>query len=145
MTEPHTRVIDVRDDLSEVGRIQEILSDLWETRGLPPEIEPDVSLGLEEVLSNVLRHGVVQGGSREIRVAFKIDGIGFEFEVSDSTSPYDPLSRPDPDVNLPLEQRRPGGLGVFLVKQLADEVSYERRDGRNCLRFRKAFRSDGIL
>jgi sigma-B regulation protein RsbU (phosphoserine phosphatase) len=59
--------------------------------------------------------------------------------VSDSAGEYNPLARADPDLTLPLEQRRPGGLGVFLVKQLADEVSYERREGRNHLRFLKRF------
>src|SRR5262249_25524709 len=141
MFEPFTRIIEVGDDLSEIGRVQEELSSLWQSRGLPPDMEPSVSLGLEEVLSNVLRHSAAVGRSHEIRVIFRVDDIAFEFEVSDSAAPYNPLSRPDPDINLPLEQRRAGGLGVFLVKRLADDVQYERDDERNRLRFRKLFRS----
>jgi anti-sigma regulatory factor (Ser/Thr protein kinase) len=144
MTTPYTRTIEVGDDLSEVGRVQEELSNLWENRELPPEMEMAVSLGLEEVLSNVLRHGAADGRSREIRVMFQIDDRGFEFEVSDSASAYDPLSRPDPNLDLSLEERTPGGLGVYLVKQFADELAYERRNGRNCLRFRKLFPSDSV-
>jgi anti-sigma regulatory factor (Ser/Thr protein kinase) len=139
MTTHYKTSIKVRDDLSEVARVQEELSGLWASRSLPPDIEMDVSVALEEVLSNVLRHSVVEGGSREIRVVFFVDAAGFEFEVSDGATPYDPLSRPDPDVSLPLSQREAGGLGIYLVRRLADEVSYERRDGRNHLRFRKLF------
>jgi anti-sigma regulatory factor (Ser/Thr protein kinase) len=139
---PYNQTIEVGDDLNEVSRVQEELSKLWECRELPPDIEMPVSLGLEEVLSNVLRHSVIDGRSREIRVTFQFDDRGFEFEVSDSASPYDPLSRPDPDLNIPLEERTPGGLGVYLAKQFADEIAYERRNGRNCLRFRKLFPSD---
>src|SRR5262249_10240179 len=138
---PYTRTIEVRDDLTEVGRVQEELNAIWESLALSPDVEMDVSLALEEALSNVLRHAASDGQSREIRVSFLIDESGLEFDLSDSASPYDPLSRPDPDLTLPLEERRAGGLGVYLVKQLADEVSYERRDGRNHLRFRKLFRT----
>jgi anti-sigma regulatory factor (Ser/Thr protein kinase) len=137
--EPYTQAIEVGDDLSEVGRVQEELSGLWERRGLPAEVEATVSLALEEVLSNVLRHGQGEKRSCEIRVTFQVDSAGFEFEVSDSAAEYNPLVRPDPDVSLPLEKRRPGGLGVFLVKRLADEISYSRSNGRNHLRFRKGF------
>jgi serine/threonine-protein kinase RsbW len=139
VSEPFQQTIEVADELSEVGRVQEQLSDLWEARSLPPEAGTTVSLALEEVLSNVLRHAKTNGRSSEIRVTFRVDPHGCEFLVSDSAEAFDPLTHPDPDVTLPLEQRRPGGLGVFLVKKLADELSYERRNGRNCLRFVKKF------
>ena len=58
-------------------------------------------------------------------------------EVSDTANAFDPLSLPSPDLTLPLEQRKPGGLGVMLVRKLMDEVHYERRDGRNHFVFRK--------
>jgi len=141
VTEAYSQTIEVGDDLSEVARVQEELSSLWATHLLPEETELVVSLALEEVLSNVLRHGRTDGESAEIQVTFTVDSGGFAFEVSDRAAPYNPLLRPDPDVDLPLEQRKAGGLGVFIVKRLADTVSYERRDGKNCLRFRKAFPS----
>jgi anti-sigma regulatory factor (Ser/Thr protein kinase) len=137
--EPFRQTIAVGDGLSEVGRIQEELAALWERMALPADMEGTVSLALEEALSNVLRHSKAEGGSRGIEVVFQVEPDGFEFEISDSTTEYNPLARPDPDVTLPLEKRRPGGLGVYLVKQLADEVSYERREGKNRLRFLKRF------
>ena len=140
--EPYTRIIDVGLDLAEVGRLHEELNDIWNSKSLPADMESDVGLALEEVLSNVLRHSAADP-AMQVQVTFKIDADGFEFEVSDTAPPFDPLSRPDPDVNLPLAEREPGGLGVFIVKQLADELSYERADGQNRLRFRKLFPGDG--
>ena len=141
MQESFEQIIDVGDDLAEVGRVQEILSSIWETRGLPPESEGAVSLALEEALSNVLRHSSTEGADKEIRVRFQVDGQGFAFELSDAAAPYNPLTRADPDVTASLDERRPGGLGVFLLRKLADELTYARRDGRNHLRFRKLFHS----
>lgn len=50
---------------------------------------------------------------------------------------YNPLARKDPDTTLPIEERPIGGLGIFLVKQNVDEVSYEYADGQNVLYLRK--------
>jgi len=137
--EPFSKTIDVADDLEELARIAAELNTLWTTHGLPDDLEIPVSLALEEVLSNVLRHGRIEGHSSRIRVAFTIYPGSFEFEVSDAANPFNPLLMPDPELDLPLEQRQPGGLGVFLVKRLADELAYCRRDGRNHLRFKKSF------
>lgn len=137
--------VSVRNDLQEVSRTSEILARFWAEHGLPPEPEMDASLALEEILSNVIRHGCVpksehdreQGRDYDIRVRISLGNEGYELEVSDNAAPYNPLLRPDPNLDLPLEQRTPGGLGVFLVKQLADDLRYEFRDGRNILTFRK--------
>ena len=135
--EPMTRTLEVNDELTEVRRVQEAFSAICAETELSEELEHVVALGLEEILTNVLRHGTAAGLSKEIRVRFQVDETGFGFEVSDACRPYNPLLRPDPNVHLPLEERRPGGLGVFLVKKLADELSYEWRDGRNHLWFLK--------
>jgi anti-sigma regulatory factor (Ser/Thr protein kinase) len=95
---------------------------------------------LEEVLSNVIRHGCLPGQDYDIKVRYRIlDSVpgGIEVEVSDNAKAFDPLSLPPIDLTAPLEQRKAGGLGVFLVRKMMDEVHYEHRDGRNHLRFRK--------
>jgi anti-sigma regulatory factor (Ser/Thr protein kinase) len=137
MPEFTSRSFAVRDDLTEVSRIQEELEAFWKALHLPDETGNVVSLALEEVLSNVLRHGRQTGKSSEILVCFRADPLGFEFEVSDAGTPYNPLLRADPDLTLPISERRPGGLGVYMVKQLADAVTYEWRDSRNHVRFLK--------
>ncbi len=133
----HTIEVCVRNDLQEVPRASQILIDFWAQHRLPGEFEMDATLALEEILSNVIRHGCEPGRDYDIRVRISIEHEAYELEISDDARPYNPLLRPDPDLDLPIEQRTPGGLGVFLVKKLADDLRYEFRNGRNILTFRK--------
>ena len=57
--------------------------------------------------------------------------ITLKFE--DEGSPYNPLEKPDPDITLPPEERPLGGLGIFMVKEMAKDISYERNKNRNIL------------
>ena len=87
---------------------------------------------LDELLSNVIRHGVQDGsGSIEVKVSCK-DGL-LQAQVTDQAAPFNPLLQPAPDTTGSLEQRRPGGLGIALVKALSDGVHYERAGDRNQL------------
>ncbi len=132
MTEVHP----VASDLAEVGRLNEVLSERWAERELPPEIEMPVTLALEEVLSNVIRHSA-EGVSPEISVRFTFDPDVFEFEVIDNGAEFNPLELPPFNVEARLGERRAGGMGVHIVKQLADEVRYQYREGKNSFVFRK--------
>ena len=140
--EPITQTLEVQNEISEVERANDVLRDLWVRHALPEDLEAPVSMCLEEVLSNVIRHGCLAGKEYDIKVRYTIlDGGsgGIEVEVSDNGKPFDPLSLPPPDLTVPLEQRQAGGLGVFLVRKMMDEVHYQHRNGRNHFRFRKAW------
>ncbi len=56
---------------------------------------------------------------------------------TDEGVPFDPLQRSDPDITLSAEERKIGGLGIFLVRKIMDDVRYIREDGKNILRIRK--------
>lgn len=60
-----------------------------------------------------------------------------QIEMMDQGVPYDPLQRQDPDITLPAEERGIGGLGIFMVKQTMDEVTYRYEDNSNILTIRK--------
>jgi serine/threonine-protein kinase RsbW len=87
-------------------------------------------LALDEILSNIVRHGL---GRRDapIDLTFSVDDGLIAVEIVDTSEAFDPLLVPAPDTSSPLDQRRPGGLGIALVRQLMDETQYERRNGRN--------------
>jgi len=88
-------------------------------------------MALDEVLSNIVRHGRPQAGP--IELAFSIDGGVLAVELTDSAGPFNPLDVAAPDTTAPLEARQPGGLGIALVRAVMDDVRYERRDGCNVL------------
>lgn len=136
---PTVQVLDVANNLSEVGHANDTLRQLWASNFLPEEFEPEVAICLEEILSNVIRHGCLPGQDRRIQVFYRIfdSPPGIEIEVVDDARAFDPLSLPPPDLTVPIEQRTVGGLGVLMVRKMMDEVNYEYREGRNHFRFRK--------
>ena len=137
MSMPLSSTVAVGEGLTEVVRVMHELEVMWRELGLDEEAGGAVSLALDEVLSNVIRHGQPTGEPPATSVTFRAEAGVFEFEVSDACAEYNPLLRPDPNLDVPLLERKAGGLGVFLVKQLADEVEYARRDDRNHFWFRK--------
>lgn len=55
----------------------------------------------------------------------------------DNGIPYNPLKSEDPDISLPVEKRSVGGLGIFMVKHIADSMDYKYNDGKNILKIKK--------
>lgn len=89
-------------------------------------------LAIEEIVVNVLRHGARGGPKGPIGLTVELDAAdGVLLTFADDEHEFDPWSLPAPDVNVPLDERKVGGLGVHLVRTLARRVAYERKGGRN--------------
>ena len=99
--------------------------------GMPDDVRRRLMVALDEVLSNVVRHGQPTDGS--IRVRFEAQGDVVTLTVEDASTAFNPLTAPAPDTSAPLERRQPGGLGIAVVTALLEDVRYERVDGRNRL------------
>lgn len=103
--------------------------------GRPTKIKNQIELAVDEVFSNIARyayHPAIGGATVRVVVG---DDVTIEFE--DSGIAYDPLAKDDPDVSLPPEKRKAGGLGVFMVKNLMDSVEYRREGGKNIMTIKK--------
>ena len=95
-----------------------------------------MTLMLEEVFVNIAHYAYPDhDGDAEIILSKNNDAIEMTFK--DQGIPYDPLKKEDPDVTLSAAERAIGGLGIFLVKKNADDVSYEHTDGYNVLKITK--------
>ncbi len=75
----------------------------------------------------------------ELQAGFSDDGTEVILILKDRGVPYDPLAKADPDVSLPADKRKIGGLGIFLVKKTMDSMSYVRKDGYNIVTMKKRF------
>jgi anti-sigma regulatory factor (Ser/Thr protein kinase) len=110
--------------------------------GVSKAVTWPVEVSLDEVLANVVRHGLEgRGEAATVEVELRLD-VGVEPPVcemmlTDDGPAFDPLSVPEPDRSLGVEERPVGGLGMALVRRLMDVVEYERRDGKNRLRLRR--------
>ncbi len=90
-------------------------------------------VALDEILSNILRHGGSQSADSLVEVTCDRTASGIEVTIVDDGPEFDPLRAPAPDLTSSLEERRAGGLGIHFVRRLMDRVDYARRDGRNHL------------
>jgi anti-sigma regulatory factor (Ser/Thr protein kinase) len=96
------------------------------------EQQNNVKTAVEEVFVNIAQYAYPSGeGVVTVSVSVAPDKLVIEFK--DSGTLYNPLAKPDPDISRPADKREISGLGIYLVKNIMDEVSYEYRDGQNVL------------
>ena len=91
------------------------------------------TLALEEVVTNVFKYGHSGGEPHEVRFQAEVTADHAVLRFSDDGRPFDPLAAPPPDLARRPEDRSIGGLGIHLIKTLADRIDYRRTDGRNLL------------
>ena len=124
--------------LENFGMVADFVDEELEKRNVPMAAEAQIDIALDEIYTNVAKYAYGdEVGEVTVRLDFSDDVSEVRMTVSDAGIPYDPLQQEDPDVSLEADERQIGGLGIYLVKQLMDEVSYEYRGGMNILRIRK--------
>lgn len=102
--------------------------------GFEAAIVNKIALAAEEVLANVINYAYPDGGGDlTIETGLSSDNRNFVMTLVDSGNPFDPLNHEDPDINAPVEERSIGGLGIFMVKKIMDDVQYRREGDRNIL------------
>jgi serine/threonine-protein kinase RsbW len=87
---------------------------------------------LEEMILNLIKHATVSA-TPDINVRLEVAPDRIRIEITDDSAPFDPRSAPEFDKTKPLEERRPGGMGIQIVRSLVNEAHYERRADRNYL------------
>ena len=123
----------LQNKIVEVARLVEAVENFGSHAGLSSDLTYRLTLSLDEIVSNVIRHGYSDTNDHVVEVRLSIhDGVVTSV-IEDDGHPYDPRESPEPDLSMPVEQRGPGGLGIFLVRQMMDSIDYARRDGKNIL------------
>lgn len=130
---PRAAELTLRCDLNEVARADSWLQAFCAGHGVVDDALYDLRLCLDEVLANVIRHGYGIGENGTIQVTVECPGDLIRLAVRDEAAPFNPLDAADPDLDVAPEDRPIGGLGIFLVKQLMDTVSYDYENGENRL------------
>lgn len=104
---------------------------------LPAEIRRDVVVSLDEILSNVLKYSHDDDLDHQFSYRCVVDGDQLEVRLIYAGREFDPTRVADPQTDLDLDDRPVGGLGIYLVKQLMDDIEYRREGGLNHLVIRK--------
>jgi anti-sigma regulatory factor (Ser/Thr protein kinase) len=123
----------IENRIEELRRLAALVEEFGAGENWPPDLVFQVNLVLEEVAINVIHYGH-DGGLHEIEIALTSELDALTIEVIDDGRAFDPTKDATvPDVTLPMEERSVGGLGVYLVRTMMDEMRYRREGGRNHL------------
>jgi anti-sigma regulatory factor (Ser/Thr protein kinase) len=116
------------DDILEFVRGQ------MEEYGFSAKEITQVMVAVEEIFVNIAHYAYPdKNGKATVQVEMKKEPLTTVITFLDSGTEYNPLAKEDPDVTLSAEDRKIGGLGIYIVKKSMDEVSYQYKDGQNQL------------
>ena len=129
----------LHNDISEVPLLGEFVEQVAEQLGYNASDTMNLNLAIEEAVVNVMNYAYPEGTTGEILLEATTTDTQLVFTIKDSGTPFDPTKADDPDTTLSVEERPIGGLGIFLVRQLMDSVSYQYTDGCNILTLGKNY------
>jgi len=124
--------------LDTIGEIAGALEEILESAGMPGMDAARTQLAVEEAVTNMITHGYPEGPG-DLTIICETEPGMIRIIVADSGMLFDPTSIPPADVTADLDHRSIGGLGVYLIKSVMDEVSYARVGEENRLTMTKRF------
>jgi serine/threonine-protein kinase RsbW len=119
--------------VSELDRLAAEVGDFCRANALDEDAEFDLNLVLEELFTNSVRHGGCAGQSPAARIRLNREADGIAIVYRDRGVAFNPLDAPEANIHAPLEERRPGGLGIHLMRQIMTGLEYRRADDENVL------------
>ena len=130
-------------DLKNLAKIRDFVEERAAGLGAPSSVVEDLVLATDEAVTNVIVHGY-KGREEGLEVEVTREATDIFVFVRDQAPPFDSASVGDPDLDSPLEQRQPGGLGIYLMRQYTDQVSHRiTPQGGNELVLRKSIAARG--
>ena len=130
------RSITLPNDIATISQLSEFVETVCEEKGLDMALTMNLNLALEEAVVNVMSYAY-PGSQGDVMVDIIIDDQKVVSILTDSGIPFDPTQKGDVDTTLPAEERPIGGLGIHLVKQIMDKVSYQYVGNQNILTLEK--------
>jgi anti-sigma regulatory factor (Ser/Thr protein kinase) len=129
----HLSKLELPAKLSNLRKFVELVSKCAEDQGLDSEKVTDIGVATEEALVNICNYAY-QGKSGEVKVTCLLDDENrFIVEIEDRGIPFDVKVLESPNLTPDINEREVGGLGVFIIKELMDEVQYRREGDKNIL------------
>ncbi len=133
MSEELNQSITLPNDIAAVPQLTSFVDNVCSRLNIDGSTVMQMNLALEEAVVNVMNYAYPKGTKGDVDIRALCDGAQMKFMLIDSGTPFDPTKHQTPDVQLSADERAIGGLGIFLVTQIMDNVSYERRNEKNIL------------
>lgn len=125
------------NDISEISRLYEFIEELGNDFSLSPDIVFNLNLVLEEAVVNIINYAYPKEEHESIYLSARMHEGSIILVLTDTGKEFDPTAAPEADVTLSADERQIGGLGIFLIRQIMNEVKYERIEGKNVLTLEK--------
>jgi serine/threonine-protein kinase RsbW len=132
-TEPYKKVLLVNNQINELVRIEVFLQDIGEEWALSESLVLSINLVIEEAFNNIVSYGYDDECKHTIELCFEKYTEEIKIKIIDDGHEYDPTLKAEPDITLKAEERPVGGLGIYLIKQIMDNVEYKRIENKNYL------------
>lgn len=134
----------INNDIGEISRLAPFMEEVADAYSIAPDVAFKVNLALDEALANSISYAYPEGTEGSICLEAemveredKAEGGELVFRIIDQGVAFDPTQEGEVDTTLSVEERPIGGLGIFLIKQMMDSVTYCRIDDKNILTLRK--------
>ena len=129
--EVQTLRVTVPSRLEEIGSVNDVFHEFSVEHGLPDDIRRGVKIVFDDLLNNVISYAYKDDEEHTIEVRVELSADRLVVHITDDGHAFNPFARAAPDTELDLEDREIGGLGIHIVENLMDVVSYIRQDDQN--------------
>ena len=125
------------NDISEIARLNEFVEEMGNEFSLSPEVVFNLTLVIEDAVVNIINYAYPKEDHESIDLSAKLHNDSIMLVLTDTGKEFDPTMAPEADITLSADERPIGGLGIFLIRQIMNEVKYERIEGKNVLTLEK--------
>lgn len=129
--------IKLKNQVGELERVAVFIEEICEELGLGMELQMNLNLVMEEMVSNVIFYAYPEGTDAEIELMAENEGKELTFVLSDQGRAFDPTLKEDADIDVNPIDREIGGMGILIVKNIMNQVTYQRLEGKNLLTMKK--------
>ena len=132
------RELTVDATIENIEKVTDFVNEELEKLDCPMKAQIQIDVAIDELFGNIAHYAYNPNvGTATIRMEVVQDPMAVVLTFIDHGIPYDPLAKEDPDIKLSAEERKIGGLGIYMVKKSMDEITYEYKAGQNILRIKK--------
>ena len=129
--------IRIKNQVKDLEHVDRFVEEIGEELGLDMEMQMNLNLVMEEMVSNVIFYAYPRETDATIELMAESDGKELTFVLSDPGRAFDPTLKEDADMNVNPAERDLGGMGIFIVKNIMNQVTYQRLEGKNLLTMKK--------
>ena len=131
------RQLTFKNEEQELSRVAEFMETVCDELQLDMHVAMKLQVAIEEMVTNVIFYAYSEGTTADITLTVESEGDELTFVLSDSGKPFDPTAKEDADLDVNPMDREQGGMGILIVKNIMNEVSYQRLGDINQLTMKK--------